>query len=545
MPYVNNDNEYAILSILGIRDEQQTAQQLAVQLEQLPEIIVGNVKNNLEKLAKKYGLEQPNSLETNLVNLIELLKILDPKFKLSDLVFTDEERKNFQTALAQSTNFEHMMKSNLLKARSSKEWIIFSPGTGDDRAYGRNVTRALGSEKKMLVLDPASGLTGTVAGVGEDANIEFVLEQLREAKKNGTLPRRIYFEGHSRGAVQNIELANRIYEEFGEKIKISMTLTDPVAGPNRGYVDNKICIPPNVDSVVIVYYSGEGTPGFKAQDIGTRIVAFDTNKTTITSFSIPRTHFPIAISDPHRDLCNYILSVIKENADLVSSGKKPDYHINPEYQIDPATMRGIGSRSGCNFAVITPINADLPEHIKMQHMLAREVFPKNEKGEILLKPIEKKVPDHIKEILKDKDTPEQRKAYKEAMIDHFKGVNRHELTKGEVLAVALHALTFGLSTLVYNLNDTHRTHSKGFTIAFSVLTLGILPLVERISRIIQKTELKSKIGDEPIPAPPAPREPMTSVAGFGVDKQAQSNKDNEKGSEIESEKTSSMKNSIS
>ena len=54
---------------------------------------------------------------------------------------------------------------------------------------------------------------------------------LEQANQKGKLPERVVLTGHSRGAAAQILLARKIYLKYGDKIKITMNVSDPVPGP--------------------------------------------------------------------------------------------------------------------------------------------------------------------------------------------------------------------------------------------------------------------------------------------------------------------------
>jgi hypothetical protein len=281
--------------------------------------------------------------------------------------------------------------------------------------------------KRVAKDEDFDSLADKIGGLGEEENIEYFMHQLAEAPKNGQLPERIVLTGHSRGAGQSMELANRIYEKYGSKIKITMHLTDPVMGPLRRWPQSKRTIPPNVDSVTIVYAGKHDSIGFEPQDF-TRIVGYDPAVTTITAVSIPMNHFLV---DPDPDKLDWSKNYTKESYEPLGylntvyknlwagllSEEKPRF--SPPTQYKNQSVENMQpdkkntTRAGCEFVKVTEGSNNLPPYMKSFH----ENFRKNAFDEI--PPVI--AVDIAWEIKKKKlpvDTPEQRKTYLKALFQH-------------------------------------------------------------------------------------------------------------------------------
>lgn len=128
---------------------------------------------------------------------------------------------------------------------------------------------------------PEKSLTGNE----EFTYIEKFMEQLKEANPK---PELLVFSGHSRGASTCIEIARRVYIEYGNSIKMDMNLSDPVPGPGK-HTESKKMIPSNVESLTLAY-AGKETNYllFVPQNINKLV--YDKDHTHFTAIVLPSVH---------------------------------------------------------------------------------------------------------------------------------------------------------------------------------------------------------------------------------------------------------------
>src|SRR5205085_2651651 len=112
----------------------------------------------------------------------------------------------------------------------------------------------------MVQTDFLSLALGVIGGAGKMTNNERImgaLYALDNEETGSALPDVILLEGHSRGAINCISLANEIYAEYGNKIQVHMILTDPVPGPGYENAVDTLHIPKNVVSFTCFYAADE------------------------------------------------------------------------------------------------------------------------------------------------------------------------------------------------------------------------------------------------------------------------------------------------
>lgn len=150
---------------------------------------------------------------------------------------------------------------------------------------GVGMTSISGADGNLL---PKKG--GYLFAYGLKSGVELIINLLKTLDKDDALPSSICMGGHSRGSVSCLVLANRIWEEFGPKIKINIACTDPVPGPQQLEDYTKYVIPPNVESLTIVYATaGISDPiTFQKKLYEPRIIALDPNL-----FVVPNPHTKI------------------------------------------------------------------------------------------------------------------------------------------------------------------------------------------------------------------------------------------------------------
>ncbi len=178
---------------------------------------------------------------------------------------------------------------------------------------------------------------GIITGRGELNNIKLVLTILSILETQEILPEKLVLIGFSRGACQNIALANEAYIKFGQKIKeINYFGLDPVPGPLRHHDKLKRVFPPNAKSILIAYTTNTESQLFAPLDWRS-IIGIHPNQ-TITSFAVKSKHTEISqyvmqpvyafakyhcddesfnnlfgyLSRWHRQLCDSILTDSKE-----------------------------------------------------------------------------------------------------------------------------------------------------------------------------------------------------------------------------------------
>ena len=189
----------------------------------------------------------------------------------------------------------------------------------------------------------ATMLRQLITGEGGKENITHCMYLLEQAELKSQLPNRIVLTGHSRGAATTLELAKEIYLKYGDKVKITMNLSDPVPGDLIGRTE--AVVPPNVDSLVIIYASKEIKPGFQPIDINH--LHFDPTKTTVTAFAYSGWH-----NDPASALQsineNFVYGYLGQgNYDPANMTLRYSRHFRPDKE------NGVGNRDQCQFLCMT------------------------------------------------------------------------------------------------------------------------------------------------------------------------------------------------
>ncbi|HAT8180578.1 TPA: hypothetical protein JA361_14255 [Legionella pneumophila] len=204
--------------------------------------------------------------------------------------------------VGQSNNTEQWSDTYV---NASTHQVIGFDGTTREDAKNLNKHKLTAVEKGLSegvlthAISSAEGtmaqLGGNLIGYGLQSNIEALMITLKGLEEEGNLPDHICLAGYSRGAGSALVLANRIYKEFGNKIKLNLFLSDPVPGPQLGPDSEKHNIPPNVESVNIFY----ATSGLPNSPIDTFInpitpenrwgMHLENSSTIITATAIPGT----------------------------------------------------------------------------------------------------------------------------------------------------------------------------------------------------------------------------------------------------------------
>ncbi|CDZ78109.1 hypothetical protein BN59_02416 [Legionella massiliensis] len=233
---------------------------------------------------------------------------------------------------------------------------------------------AVSKPDAVIGLTSASALVGGVAlGSGKEAHIERMINLLKALDEDGNLPEEIILSGHSRGAVADHEMSNRIYAEFGDRIKLHFIVTDPVPGPfHDSHIYERI-IPPNTASYTVFYAPNEGRTLFNANDLNKLV--FTNPLTTITAYAVPETeHISITGVRPIQYAAYLLISAIHgEERDFVESDS-----FNQQIQAvrhNFGEIKGEGARTKSKFDHRTPVNSDNPELANAIHK-TREMFEK-------------------------------------------------------------------------------------------------------------------------------------------------------------------------
>jgi hypothetical protein len=102
--------------------------------------------------------------------------------------------------------------------------------------------------------------------------------------------------GWSRGGVTCIRIANKMYEVFGEDVRVNIFAVDPVAGKQAGNTmqDTRV-IPANVDHFFAILAMHEMRKTFKPQDLS-RIEVQDPGQTRVLYLPMPGVHNEQVIS---------------------------------------------------------------------------------------------------------------------------------------------------------------------------------------------------------------------------------------------------------
>lgn len=234
-------------------------------------------------------------------------------------------------------------------------------------------------ETGKISYSPFARVRGYLSGAGEKQNNDYVLKQLKRAKKDGVLPSRIILNGHSRGAAATIALARAIYLEFGNDIKIAMNISDPVPGPGRRSESKKV-IPPNVDSLVITYAERRMPNAlldktFNPLDVNDLL--FDPSKTTVTTTTLPIAHTLDGETLSDRIAAENAMGAI--NTGMVTAisapADSPKYKLSEVEALRSDTKHvGEGIRKGRNFFIATDPqqNRALPPALKALHIQLQE-----------------------------------------------------------------------------------------------------------------------------------------------------------------------------
>ena len=230
--------------------------------------------------------------------------------------------------------------------------------------------------------DGLAQASGVVAGAGKKNNTLRAIHALAALKQENLLPEVVHLTGYSRGAVNCIDLANKIYQKFGNAIKIHLTLTDPVPGPMHEHDVEEQTLPPNVVSCNIFYADSEEGVFFSAID-STRLVVTNP-KTTLTFYSAKDSdHFNLGSKSEVKSSIKQLTCAIN-GVQLSADEAEQQSGIVMDNVED---MKGKSFiRSGAKFYQTTPINSacdnilasaiiDVRQHFEPNTQLASSIAP--------------------------------------------------------------------------------------------------------------------------------------------------------------------------
>ncbi len=224
-----------------------------------------------------------------------------------------------------------------------------------------------------VINDNLAMASGVVAGAGKRNNTLRAIHTLAALKQDDLLPEVVHLTGHSRGAVNCIDLANKIYQKFGNAIKIHLTLTDPVPGPMHELDVEEQTLPPNVVSCNIFYADSESGAFFGAID-STRLVVTNP-KTTLTFYSAKDSdHFNLGNKSEVRSSIKQLTFAI--NGIHLSA---EDAYQHADIAMDKVEdMKGKSFiRYGAKFYQATPINSACDEILANSIIGVRQYFEPN------------------------------------------------------------------------------------------------------------------------------------------------------------------------
>ena len=264
--------------------------------------------------------------------------------QLKDKVLAAKDKKNYQPDVvnAYMDYYKQYREVVFVPENDMKVTCHYIQGVASKYSNPANMSKD-GTSNTKSTTSLVTRIKQLVTGEGSKENINHCMHLLEQAELKGQLPDRIVLTGHSRGAATTLELAKEIYLKYGDRVKITMNLSDPVPGDLIGRT--AAVVPPNVDSLVIVYASKEIKPGFQPIDINH--LHFDPTKTTVTAF---------AYSGWHNDPASALQSI---NENFVY-GYLSQGNYNPAKMIlrysgsfRPDKEYGVGNRDQCQFLCMT------------------------------------------------------------------------------------------------------------------------------------------------------------------------------------------------
>ena len=115
----------------------------------------------------------------------------------------------------------------------------------------------------MVVLQQGAGIAW---GAGERDNFALAMTHVQQ-KMTGIAAHEsvhINVSGYSRGAASALHFANKIYKEYGRRIKINLCLIDPNAGPGLQFNQYKRNIPSTVLNMYVIFNRHERLHTFRS-----------------------------------------------------------------------------------------------------------------------------------------------------------------------------------------------------------------------------------------------------------------------------------------
>lgn len=271
--------------------------------------------------------------------------------------------------------------------------------TAEKAKHLLNLINIVGNPSNTVDYGALNHTTAFVAGIAKGAGMsvinDIIINTLKALEEDACLPDMVFLSGHSRGSINAISAACRIYIQFGNNIKSNLCLTDPVAGPGRAEDRHALdsVIPPNVQSVTILYAPLVGEKLLIAKDFSRLIV---TNPdTVVTAYPVPNTNhasicqqwgywcevnlrkksfFGIETKTEFLSLssfASYQMTFAANNVDLPSTIHKD------KTQFDPTQISGVGARAGSIYYKTTPITDGCSPLLQAAHDKIRNTFDVN------------------------------------------------------------------------------------------------------------------------------------------------------------------------
>ncbi len=128
----------------------------------------------------------------------------------SNLEYFGPQRDNPITGSDGTVRYQYGMNSLSPQMRPG----TFNPETGRKKSW----------------INRTSGIRGSLTGKGWEDNVKVAMYQLDSLGNSGELPEVVNMAGWSRGGVTCHMVANAMYKEYGETIKVNIFAVDPVPG---------------------------------------------------------------------------------------------------------------------------------------------------------------------------------------------------------------------------------------------------------------------------------------------------------------------------
>lgn len=315
--------------------------------------------------------------------------------------------------------------------------------------------------------DKLAEAVATVFGTGEHQNTELVLNTLNTLDEDDCLPKEIILSGHSRGAINCIKLANKIYQKYGHKICVHLCLTDPVPGPFQWGDWEKRVIPPNVNTFTAFYAVREDNIFLTPHDLS-RLV-FTNPETTVTSYGTSYDHITILDCENITQALTRLISALNGRPILTWRNRFD----NIREVRDPNALREYTaknfSRIDCVYDRATAINRGLRLQIQSALQDIRKGF------EHLYKP--KRLFREEPQSYDDTRTELQRRRELKNCYDTAKPT---EINGNELIAILLILPTLGFSATLYNNKAMAATSHKIAATLLSLLTLNLTASLYRL-----------------------------------------------------------------